>query len=127
MIGRVTANAAPRMRPRLLAWGLCLLTLAMVAAAATLVALNLESIRNPDEASAIEIVLAIGFAILGGLVAARQPSNALGWLFLAMAFTTALPALTLQYSRFAIVTAPGAPFSPWIPWLGSLAETLVYP
>jgi class 3 adenylate cyclase len=110
-----------------LAWAICLLTLAVVSAAIVLVLVNLESIQNPDQANAIEIILPIGFAILGGVVAARQPSNVLGWLFLAIALLNAIPGPTTQYTRLALVTRPGMPFSPWIPWIGDLASTFVYP
>jgi class 3 adenylate cyclase len=112
---------------RRLAWGLCLLTLATVAGAIGLAIVNHEAIQDIDEANAIEIVLPIGFAILGGLAASRQPGNALGWLFLAISFCNGLPGLTSQYTRFALVTEGGAPFSPWIPWVGYLMASLVYP
>ena len=111
----------------MLAWGFSLLTLTVVAAAIVLVVINRESIDDPDQANVIEIVLPIGFAILGGLVASRQPGNALGWLFLAVSLTSATPAITAQYTRLALITEPGIPFSPWIPWIGNFAETLVYP
>ncbi len=110
-----------------MAWGICLITLAVVAGAIGLAIVNLDAIHDVDEANAIEIVLPIGFAILGGLVASRQPGNALGWLFLAISFCNGLPGLTSQYTRFALVTEPGAPFSPWISWIGYVTASLVYP
>jgi hypothetical protein len=112
---------------RRLAWGICLLTLAVVASAIVLVVINRESIHGLDDASQIEIVLPIGCAILGGLVASRQPRNALGWIFLAISFANGLPGLSDQYTRFAQITDPGAPFSPWIPWAGQLTDSLVNP
>jgi class 3 adenylate cyclase len=112
---------------RSVAWGICLITLAVVASAIVLVIINREFIRDVDQANAIEIVLPISFAILGALVASRQPANVLGWLFLAISLTNAIPGLTAQYTRLALVTHPGAAFSPWIPWFGNLMETLVYP
>jgi class 3 adenylate cyclase len=112
---------------RRLAWGICLITLAVVASAIVLVVVNLEAIHNADEANAIEIVLPIGFGIIGGLVASRQPRNALGWLFLAISLANAIPGLTAQYTRLALVTAPGTPFSPWVPWFGNFTDSLVYP
>jgi class 3 adenylate cyclase len=112
---------------RRLAWGICVLTLAMVASTIVLVVLNLDSIRNLYEANAIEIVLPIAWAVLGGLVASRQPRNAMGWLLLAVALANAIPGLTAQYARYAVVTAPEAPFSPWIPWFGYVCDALVYP
>jgi class 3 adenylate cyclase len=110
-----------------LAWGLCVLTLAVAAAALVLVVVNLASIADIEQANIIEIVLPIGFAVLGGLVASRQPRAVHGWVFLAISFCNALPGLAAQYTRYALVTAPGAPFTPWIPWLGNLTDSLVYP
>lgn len=110
-----------------LAWGLTLLTLAIVAVSAVLVVANRATIETLDDANMLEIVLPIGFAILGGLVSSRQPSNALGWVFLVIALANALPALTDQYTRYAVLTRPGLPFSPWIPWLGDFTSTVVYP
>ena len=69
----------PGRRLSLLAWGLCLVTLGLVATMSVLVLLNLATISNPDEANLIELVLSISFALLGALVASRQPANAVGW------------------------------------------------
>lgn len=114
-------------RLRRLAWGICFFTLALVVAASVLVVLNRDSIRTLYEANLVEIVLPISWGVLGGLVASRQPRNAIGWLFLAIALESAIFGLTTQYARYAIVTAPDAPFSPWIPWFGYVVGTLVYP
>jgi class 3 adenylate cyclase len=99
----------------------------LVAATVVLVLLNLSSIGSPDDANAIQVVLPIGFGILGGLVTARQPGNALGWASLAIALTMAVSGVTRQYTRFALVTQAEAPFSPWIPLVGQVAEIVVYP
>jgi class 3 adenylate cyclase len=112
---------------RLLAWSICALTLLVVTITATLAALNLSSIDSPDEANLIEIVLPISYAFLGALVAARQPTNAVGWLFLAIAFVQAIPGATTQYALYALITEPSTPFSPWIPWIGYMSSSLVYP
>jgi hypothetical protein len=55
-----------------LAWRICFLTLAVVAVASLLVVLNRESIHSLHEANAIEIVVPVSWAVLGGLVASRQ-------------------------------------------------------
>ena len=114
-------------RAAILAWPLTGLILAVVATTAVLVFLNRASIRNIDEANLIEIVLPIGFAFVGGLVASRLPTNPLGWVFLAISLCNAIPGATIQYTRYANLTQPGAPFSPWIPWIGNLTDSLVYP
>jgi class 3 adenylate cyclase len=117
----------PAQRSPILAWGTCLLTLAVVATTSVLVLVNLQTIRNPDQANIIEIVLPISMAVLGALVASRQRSNTLGWVFLILAMILALSGVTRQYTRFALVTQPAAPFSIWIPWVGDVIEPLVYP
>jgi len=114
-------------RPAILAWSITGVVLVIVATAAVLVVLNRASIHSIDQATAIEIVLPIGFALVGGLVASRLPTNPLGWVFLAISLATAIPGATAQYTRYAFVTEPGAPFSAWIPWFGTLTNLLVYP
>ena len=114
-------------RLSVLAWGLCLVTLGLVAATSVLVLLNLATIHNPDEANLIELVLSVSFALLGALVASRQPANAIGWAFLSMAMLTAFAGLSWQYTRYALFTSPEAPFTAWIPWAGDLLSISVYP
>jgi class 3 adenylate cyclase len=113
--------------PRILAWAIGLATLALVATTATLAVLNIESIASPDEANIIDMVLPVGFAILGALVAASLPRNPIGWLFLALAALQAISGATAQYAVWAIATNPEAPFSPWILWIGHVASNMVYP
>ena len=110
-----------------IAWGICFLTLAVVASAIVLVVLNRDSIRSLYEANAIEIIVPITWAVLGALVASRQPRNVIGWLFLAIALANAVPGATTQYARYAVVTAPEAPLSAWLPWFGYMCGALVYP
>jgi class 3 adenylate cyclase len=112
---------------RFLAWSICVLTLLAVAGTTLLAFINRASIQTLDETAAAEIVLPVGFGILGALVASREARNATGWIFLAMALAMAFNGVTAQYTRYALVTDPQAPFTPWIPWLGSIALTLVYP
>jgi hypothetical protein len=57
---------------RQLAWGISFLTLALVTAATVLVVLNRDSIGNLYQANAVEIVLPISWAVLGGLVASAE-------------------------------------------------------
>jgi class 3 adenylate cyclase len=111
----------------ILAWSLAGLALAFIATTIVLVHLNRDSIHNIDDANLLEIVLPFGWAFVAGLVASRLPSNPLGWVLLAIALSNAIPGVALQYTRYALVTHPGAPFSAWIPWFGFLTDNLVYP
>jgi class 3 adenylate cyclase len=124
---RMAAAARDSRGSPILAWGTCVVTLGLVAATVVLVLLNLQTIHDPDQANLIEIVLPIGFAVLGGLVGSRQPSNRLGWVFLLLGVLTAVGGVTRQYTRFALVTEPGAPFTAWIPWISDFVSPLVYP
>lgn len=99
----------------------------MVAATSVLVLLNLQTIHDPEKANLIQIVLPVSFALLGALVASRQPGNTLGWVFLVLAPLLAISGVTRQYTRYALVTQPGAPFTAWIPWVGEFVAPLVYP
>ena len=110
-----------------LARGISILSLVVVAAAVALVVINRDSLSSPDDANAIQIVVPIGFAILGALVISRERDNALGWVSLAVAIAMAISGFTGQYTRYALVTEPGAPFAYWVPLLGQLAEITVYP
>jgi class 3 adenylate cyclase len=114
-------------RAAILAWSLTGLILAVIATTVMLVFLNLASIHDIQDANAIDIVLPFGFAFVGGLVASRLPTSPIGWVFLAISLANALPGITLQYTRWALITHPGAPFTPWIPWFGQLTDSLVYP
>jgi class 3 adenylate cyclase len=129
-MSRTTFDSGARtswVNPGVLAWSITGLTLAVVAAAAFLVFVNRDTIHSLEQANIIEIVLPIGFALLGGLVASRLPGNLIGWIFLAISLMNAIPGATTRYSRYALVTQRGAPFSPWIPWFGSFTDSLVYP
>jgi class 3 adenylate cyclase len=114
-------------RLAIVAWSWMALILAVIATTIVLVILNLASIHAIDEASLLEIVLPSGVGVLGGLVSSRLPRNPLGWVFLAISLANAIPGAALQYTRYALITHPGAPFTPWIPWFGHLTDSLVYP
>jgi class 3 adenylate cyclase len=114
-------------RAAVLAWSWSALILAVIATTIVLVLLNRASIHDIQDANVLEIVLPFGFALVGGLVASRLPANPLGWVLLGISLANAIPGATLQYTRFALITNPGAPFTAWIPWFGNLTDSLVYP
>ncbi len=103
------------------------ITLAIVAATAWLVVMNLGTIHSLDEANPIELVLPLSFVVVGGLIASRLPRNPLGWLLLINALVQALPGGTQQYARYGTLVHPGAPFVAWAAWLGNWVGELIYP
>ena len=48
------------------------------------------------------------FAVVGALVASRQPANKVGWLMLAAGLCLAATSVGESYARYALVTAPGS-------------------
>ena len=64
-------------------------------------------------------VLGIAYPLIGGLLAARRPGNAIGWIFLAIGLSQATNAFTAQYSIFGLVIQPGSvPYAAEASWLG---------
>jgi lysylphosphatidylglycerol synthetase-like protein (DUF2156 family) len=97
-----------------LAWALAALALAIVAATATLVFLNRHAFHSIDDANPIELTLPIGYALMGGLVASRQPRNPIGWMFLGIAVFGAVPGLGSQYVLRSHLVANGTlPLTLW--------------
>src|SRR4029453_4177771 len=49
----------------------------------------------------------LAFAVVGGLVAARQPRNSVGWLLVAVAVCMTVRLVGESYAIYALITAPG--------------------
>ena len=75
----------------LLAWGLCLLFVVMWLLT---LALYLSGSGEPDQ---VFDIVAVGYAVVGALVAVREPRNAVGWLMLAIATSFAFQGLVDVY------------------------------
>jgi signal transduction histidine kinase len=117
-------------RPRLtaLALGLGALAVATAVATAALALVNRASLPNLDAADPTSIVIPIGIAVLGALVASRRPHNPIGWIFLFIAVVGGLQGVEDQYVRFALVTHPGSlPMVDWVAWLNSWSLFLIFP
>jgi hypothetical protein len=54
------------------------------------------------------LVAQLSFVVVGAIVAARRPGNAIGWLFCAIGLGTALAFAPNEYARYTFVTEPGA-------------------
>jgi hypothetical protein len=63
--------------------------------------------QNSWAARASLLVAFIGFGTVGALVASRQPGNAIGWMFLAVAFLVALSVFGGEYANYVFVENPG--------------------
>jgi hypothetical protein len=60
------------------------------------------------------------FMVVGAVIVAHRPSNAIGWLFSAIGLLTATGTLALDYAEYAYVTRPGslpgALLAAWYQW-----------
>ncbi len=80
------------------------------------------------QASLIEGVVPLGFAVAGGLVASRLPSNPVGWLLLATAVLVALSGVAAQLAVHGALVRPGSvPGVPWFAWLADWISAPVFP
>jgi signal transduction histidine kinase len=109
-----------------LAWPLgALWLLAWLAAVALLIA-NRSAIRSVGEVDPVDLILPIGFAVIGVLLASRTPRNPTGWIFLGIALIGALSGIVTHYVFRSTHFAP-LPFSAWVAWLHDPLNWLVFP
>jgi signal transduction histidine kinase len=109
-IGYMTDQAASR-RPgtRALAWGLAGLVLLFLAGALVLLVLNAR-VMPPGKIGAygFAAVAVVVYAGVGGLIAARVPGNAIGWLLSLEGLLLAVSMFLEQYGLRGLATAPGS-------------------
>jgi hypothetical protein len=78
---------------------------------------------QPDAAG--QVGLALGFSafmVVGALIVAHWPSNAIGWMFSAIALLAVTALLAVEYATNAYVTRPGSlPGAILAAWYGSWA------
>jgi hypothetical protein len=95
-----------------LAWSLCVACLVGVSASLVLQALN-----GTAGLSSVPLPAALAFAVVGALVASRQPGNKVGWLLLAAGLCLAVSLFGEGYARYALITAtgslPGGVYAAW--------------
>ena len=107
------------------------------ASAAALVALSAANGTLEEEplTDTVALLLAFGaFMVVGGLIVAHRPGNAVGWMFAAVALLACTGALSIEYARYATVTRPGALpgavlaawYASWT-WYPALALVVVFP
>ena len=114
----------PARRPRkhLAAVSLTIVTLAVLAADLTFVALNASRIGSAKVG--LDVILAAGalmYAASGYLIASRRPDNAIGWLLGSIGLSLAVSTFAEQYAVYGLKTAPGA--VPWPKAVGGAAGT----
>jgi signal transduction histidine kinase len=96
-----------------LAWGISFACFAVAGTAAVLWFLN-RAVPALGNGGGSNLIPAVTFAALGGLVASRKPKNPVGWLMLTIAMGTGLSGLTANLSMRVLLTGV-APVG-WVRW-----------
>ena len=106
-----------------LAWSLCLLCVALLAAGVLLLLLNGPSAGATSAwgtANNVFIfpVMVLAFTLVGTLIASRLPANPIGWICLAIGLTMMLGITAGEYDVYALQTRPGSlPGGEYMAWL----------
>src|SRR5215213_5333831 len=89
-----------------LAWSLCALSLALTALNFLLIALIL-SLDAPIFFYWLEpTVVAVGYSVIGAIIASRLPNHPIGWICCAIGFTAAVEHFSGEYAVYALVAHP---------------------
>jgi hypothetical protein len=97
------------------AWSMLAVFAAGLAFTAILAVLN-GSVAG-DRAIVLYLPAFTAFMVVGALVVARRPANAIGWMFSAIALLALSASLASEYSQYAYVTRPGGlPFGVVTAW-----------
>jgi hypothetical protein len=109
-----------------LAWPIAIVCLLACATTAALIFLNRSAIHSFDDADPQEVILPIGFAVIGAMLASRRSRNPVGWIFLGIAFFIAVPGIATQYTLRSTRIHP-LPATPWVAWTHDPMSWLVFP
>jgi hypothetical protein len=86
-----------------LAWSLCGLTLILVACVVAF-----EALYRVSLSSLSLLVFVVSSALVGAVVASRQPRNPIGWFFVVSATCLAVNEATGRYAVYGLVIEPGS-------------------
>lgn len=114
---------------RILAWLIALVSLVFIAAGGYLFYWNRSIALVGQVGFPVDffgVILGLGYGIVGLLILSYQPGHGIGWMFLVVAFLSALDFFAKQYALYGLVlaTLPGAI---WMGWLQSWLSYLIFP
>ncbi len=87
---------------------------------------NSSAVRTVDQTDPVDLILPIGFAVIGTLVASRQPRNPIGWIFLGIAIEGVISGTIYEYVFHSYLVTP-LPAVAWVAWLHDPIDWLVFP
>jgi hypothetical protein len=91
-----------------LAWAVCAISLAFTALSFLLIALNL-SLRTPAYFFWPELTtIAVGYSVIGAIIASRLPNHPIGWICCAIGFVAAVDHFGGEYAVYALQAHPDA-------------------
>jgi hypothetical protein len=103
--GRGVGGASQRL-PTWLAWALCTLTLMLTALNFLLIALNVGS-NVPAYVFWPELTsIAVGYSVIGAIIASRLPNHPIGWICCAIGLIAAVDHFGGEYSLYALLALP---------------------
>jgi hypothetical protein len=86
-----------------LAWSVCALSLALTALSVLLIVLNL-SLNAPIYFYWLEpATIAVGYSVIGAIVASRIPSHPIGWICCAIGVMAAVESFSSEYALYALL------------------------
>jgi signal transduction histidine kinase len=111
---------------RLIAVTSTLATAAVLAAGWAYSALNHD--LNPFTSGfGPDLVIPLGILPVGFIIALRQRTNPIGWLFIASAFFSSLAGAAGEYALHWLIADPHLPGGLWAAWLSNWVLSLVFP
>jgi hypothetical protein len=103
--GRVVRGASQRLASWL-AWAVCALYLTLTALDFLFVTMNV-SLKTPAYVFWPELTsLAMGYSVIGAIIASRLPNHPIGWLCCAIGLIAAVDHFAGEYSLYALVAQP---------------------
>jgi class 3 adenylate cyclase len=115
------------------AWWLCAVSLAMLAARLVVTAIlagsgaALPSGFPAPVVQAIEVIGFLGAPILGAVIASHRPENPYGWLWCAIGLGLGVTFLAVGYGTYTLVVEPGAlPGGRVAAWVSSVTTNILF-
>jgi hypothetical protein len=99
-------SGTPRRLASWLAWAVCALSLALTALNFILIALNV-TLNTPAYVFWPELTsLAVGYSVIGAIIASRLPNHPIGWICCAIGVIAAVDHFAGEYALYALLAQP---------------------